>query len=79
MSFSRREFAALASCALIAIWPHGICLAQMPATGDVIEITGTDLFARDHWLSTQVSVDGLMLAMIHPKRPIISTFTSAAA
>jgi len=55
--------AALASCFLISAGLHVMCLAQVPATGDAIEITGTDLFATDHWLSTQVSVKGLMLGM----------------
>ena len=55
--------AALASCFLISIEPHLIFPAQVPASGDVIEITRTDLFATDRWLSTQVSVKGLMLGM----------------
>ena len=59
----RMLVATLASCFLISIGPHVMPPAQVPATGDVIEITGTDLFATDHWLSTQVSAKGLMLGM----------------
>ncbi len=40
-----------------------MCSGQAPATGGVIDIARTDLFATDHWLSTRVRVEGLMLGM----------------
>jgi hypothetical protein len=46
----RMPLTALASCFLIPVGLDVMCLAQVPATGDAIEITGTDLFATDHWL-----------------------------
>ncbi len=55
--------AALASCLLIPTGPHMMCPAQVPATAGAIEITRTDLFAADPWLSTRVSVKGLLLGM----------------